>query len=76
MDGAIYVSFGFDLADAFAGDVELFADFFQRVVGVHFDTETHAQHFRFAWRERVQIFLWSHRAGWRYIAESDGARVA
>jgi len=34
--------FGFDLANAFAGDVELLADFFQRVIGVHIDAETHA----------------------------------
>ncbi len=34
----------FDLADAFAGDRELLADFFQRVVGVHADAKAHAQH--------------------------------
>jgi hypothetical protein len=33
-----------DLADAFAGNRELLADFFQRVVGVHADAEAHAQH--------------------------------
>jgi hypothetical protein len=42
---------GFDLADALAGDVELLADFFQRVVGVHFDAEAHAQHLGFARRQ-------------------------
>ena len=39
---------GFDLADALAGNIELFAHFFQRVVGVHVDAETHTQHFGFA----------------------------
>src|SRR5262249_55967023 len=33
-----------DLADALAGDRELLADFFQRVVGVHADAEAHAEH--------------------------------
>jgi hypothetical protein len=35
---------GFDLADALAGQRELLADFFQRVVGVHADAEAHTQH--------------------------------
>src|SRR5690348_6666093 len=35
---------GLDLADALAGHVELLADFFQRVVGVHVDAEAHPQH--------------------------------
>src|SRR5438874_553146 len=48
---------GLDLADALAGDIELLADFFQRVVGVHLDPETHAQHLRFARRERVEDVL-------------------
>ena len=39
---------GFDLPDAFAGDVELLAHFFQGVVGVHVDAEAHAQHLGFA----------------------------
>ena len=30
----------FDLTDTFAGNVELFTHFFQRVVGVHIDSET------------------------------------
>ena len=37
----------FDLTDTFAGNVKLFTHFFQRVVGVHIDTETHTQYFRF-----------------------------
>src|SRR6187399_830010 len=35
---------GLDLADALAGDRELLADLFERVVGVHADAEAHAQH--------------------------------
>src|SRR5262249_18316363 len=42
------------LADALAGHRELLADFFQRVVGVHADAETHAQHALFARRERSE----------------------
>src|SRR5690606_733588 len=34
---------GFDLADTLAGDIELLADFLEGVVGVHVDTEAHAQ---------------------------------
>src|SRR3546814_15942098 len=34
---------GLDLANALAGDVELLADFFERVVGVHVDAEAHPQ---------------------------------
>ncbi len=44
---------GLDLADAFAGHVELLADFFQGLVGAHFDAETHAQDLGFARRQRV-----------------------
>src|SRR5690606_10064365 len=40
--------FGFDLTDTFAGDRELLSDFFQRVIRVHADTETHAQNAFFA----------------------------
>src|SRR6266702_8897983 len=46
-----------DLPDALARDVELLADLFQRVVGVHFDAETHAQYFRLARGERIQYVL-------------------
>src|SRR3954464_3242037 len=48
---------GFDLAYALARDVELLADFFQRVVGRHLDAEAHAQHLRLARRERIENFL-------------------
>ena len=40
--------FRFDLTDALARHVELLADFFEGVVGVQVDAETHAQHLRFA----------------------------
>src|SRR4051794_5996164 len=42
---------GLDLPDALAGDRELLADLFQRVVGVHADAETHAQHSLLAGRQ-------------------------
>ena len=42
---------GLDLADALAGDRELLADLFERVVGVHADAEAHAQHAFFARRQ-------------------------
>src|SRR5580692_111647 len=42
----------FDLTDAFAGDRELLADFFQRVVSVHADAKAHAQHTLLARGER------------------------
>src|ERR1700688_4330068 len=45
---------GLDLGDAFARDGELLADLFQRVIGVHADTETHAQYALLARRERGQ----------------------
>src|SRR5690242_9669991 len=40
-----------DLPDALAGDRKLLADFLQRVVGVHADAETHAQHALLARRQ-------------------------
>ena len=46
--------FGLDLADAFAGDAELLADLFERVVGVHADAEAHAQDAFFARCQRGQ----------------------
>src|SRR5665811_1508997 len=45
---------GLDLPDALAGDRELLANLFQRVVGVHTDAEAHAQHALFARRQRSQ----------------------
>src|SRR2546423_6242872 len=46
-----------DLADALARDVELLADFLERVVGVHLDAEAHAQHLRLARREGIEHVL-------------------
>src|SRR2546430_271631 len=45
---------GFDLPDALARDVELLADFLQRVIGVHLDPEAHPKHLGLARRQRVQ----------------------
>ena len=45
---------GFDLADTFARDVELLADLFERVVGVHLDPESHAQDLGFTRRQRIE----------------------
>ena len=39
---------GFYLTNALTGHIKLLAHFLQGVVGVHVDTETHAQHFGFA----------------------------
>src|SRR5688572_31880985 len=46
-----------DLPDALARHVELLADLFQRVVGVHLDAEAHAQHLGLARRERIEHVL-------------------
>src|ERR1700746_135798 len=43
---------GLDLPYALAGDRELLADLFERMVGVHADAEAHAQHALLARRER------------------------
>ena len=39
--------FGFDLADSFAGNVELFTHFFKSVIRIHIDTEAHAKNLCF-----------------------------
>jgi hypothetical protein len=55
---------GFDLADALAGDVELLADFFERVIGVHVDAEAHAQYLGLAGREAGEYVAHGfHQAG-------------
>src|SRR5260370_1280691 len=43
---------GLDLTDALAGHRELLADLLERVVRIHADAETHAQHALFARGER------------------------
>jgi hypothetical protein len=45
---------GFDLADAFAGDRERLADFFQRVLGAVFQPEAHLDDLLLARRQRAQ----------------------
>ena len=45
---------GFDLADTFAGHTKLLTHLFERVIGVHTDTKTHAKHPLFARRQRRQ----------------------
>src|SRR6056297_2043309 len=52
---------GFYLPDALARDIELLADLFERVVGVHVDAEAHAQHLGLARRKPAQHLL--HRVG-------------
>src|SRR5471032_631529 len=47
---------GLDLPDALAGDFEVLADLFQRVVGLLADAEAHAQDLLFARRQRRQHF--------------------
>src|SRR5512140_1223579 len=44
--------FSFDLADSLAGDLEVLADFFERVIGLLADAEPHARGLLFARRER------------------------
>ena len=47
-------SFGFDLADSFAGDVELLADFFQRMFAFTSDAEAQADDLLLFGRKRFQ----------------------
>ncbi len=48
---------GFDLTNTLAGHVELLAHFFQGVVGIHINSETHPQDFRFSSRQSGQHLL-------------------
>src|SRR5699024_8115744 len=52
---------GLYLANALAGDVELLADLFKGVVGVHVDAEAHAQHLGLARSQPREHLL--HRVG-------------
>src|SRR4051812_38243026 len=45
---------GLYLADAFARQLEMLADFFQRVLGLHVDAEAHPQNLRFALGKAVE----------------------
>src|SRR5579863_8797921 len=47
----------FDLANPLTRHVELLADFLERVIGAHLDAEAHAQHLRFARRQRIEHVL-------------------
>src|SRR5471030_270088 len=62
----------FDLADTLAGDVELLADLFQRMVGRHFDAETHAQYLRLTRGQRIEHVL--HDAAHRGVQRGVGRR--
>ena len=41
--------FCLDLSDAFPGDFEVLADFFEGMVAFFSDTKAHAEHFFFSW---------------------------
>src|SRR5580704_16629441 len=45
---------GFDLADAFAGDVEFLTDFFQRVLALATDAEAQADHLLLLGRQGLE----------------------
>ena len=45
---------GFDLTDPLTGHVKLLTDFLKGVVGIHVDTETHAQYLGFTGSEAGQ----------------------
>ena len=47
---------GFDLTNPLARHVKLLADLFQCVVGIHVDTEAHAEHLGFARGQAAQYF--------------------
>ncbi len=73
--GAVYAAPSLSiLTDTFAGNVELFTHFFQRVVGVHVDTETHTRS-TFASRavRPASTSCALPRAGSRVVAESSGS---
>src|SRR5437762_6080946 len=46
--------FRFDLADAFAGNGERLADFFERVLAAVVQAKPHLDDFFLAWRQRLQ----------------------
>jgi oligoribonuclease NrnB/cAMP/cGMP phosphodiesterase (DHH superfamily) len=47
----------FNLADPFAGHIELLSNFFERVVTRHLDTKTHPKHLRFTRSQAVKNLL-------------------
>src|SRR5260364_68604 len=50
---------GFNLTNPLARDIKLLADFFERIVCTHLNTEAHPQYFRFARGKRLEQFLHS-----------------
>src|SRR3546814_10135504 len=55
---------GLYLTNPLAGDIELLADLFQGVVGIHVDAKTHAQHLGLARGQASQYFTHGfHQAG-------------
>src|ERR1700734_3718282 len=68
--------FGFDLADAFAGDGERLPDFFQSVLAAVFEAEAHLDYFFFARSQRAQdlsgLVLEVH-VDHRFRRRNDGA---
>jgi hypothetical protein len=48
---------GFNLADAFTGDIKLLANLFKGVISVHPDPKSHLQDFRFSWSKGVEHIL-------------------
>src|SRR5581483_11758343 len=68
---------GFDLPDTLPGHVELLTNLLESMVGVHADTEAHAQHFGLALRQRAEYFhrgILEARSGSR-IRRRDGVHV-
>ena len=49
--------FGFDLANAFACDLEFFTDFFKGFGLAVFKPKTHHKNFSFSWRKRFKHFV-------------------
>jgi hypothetical protein len=43
--------FGFDLTNPLSRNIKLLADFFEGMVSIHIDTETHPKNFGFSRRE-------------------------
>ena len=49
--------FCLDLANTLARYVKLSPDFFQSMISIHFNTETHTQNLGFSWSQRVKHVL-------------------
>ena len=73
--------FGFDLTNSFTRYVELLADFFKRVIGIHIDAEAHPEHLGFTRRQAGTGYLpvggkagRKHKLKHRGIDGAEGAR--